>query len=65
VPIIDLANITARPRPPRSPDLLIAARRALALLCDPENAEIIEELHGDAHAVIEDLQSAIIERIRA
>jgi len=30
----------------------VTRSRALALLCDPENAEIIEELHGDAHKVI-------------
>ena len=53
MPIIDLADIAIRPRPTRTPDLLIAARRALALLCDPENAEIIEEMHGDSHKVIE------------
>ncbi len=40
--------IATRPRPARTPDLLIAARRALALFPHPENAELIEGMRGDA-----------------
>jgi hypothetical protein len=65
MPLLDLAAITPRPRPPRAPDLLIAARRALALSAHPDNAELIDELHGDAHKVIEELHAAIVERLRA